>query len=167
MKKMTEQNLTEAFAGESQAHMKYISFAERAGRDGWSNIARLFRAASYAEQCHAGAHLRQLKGIGSTAENLETAIGGETFEFESMYPAYEAVAITEGEKGALTSIQRAMDAEKVHAALYTRARESVGGNKDVELGQMVVCPVCGWTHEGDSPDACPLCGTKKERFVTF
>jgi len=167
MKKMTEENLKQAFAGESQAHMKYLAFAERAERDGLPSVARLFKAASFAEQCHAKAHLRVLNGIGTTAENLAAAIAGETFEVDEMYPAYEAVANLQEEKAAIRSIQRALDAEKVHAALYTRAKEAVEKGRDTEMGPVVVCSSCGWTGEGEAPDKCPLCGAPREKLVTF
>ena len=167
MAKMTEDNLKAAFAGESQAHMKYLAFADKAEREGLPEIARLFRAASFAEMVHATAHLKVLKGIGSTAENLAEAIDGESFEFTEMYPAFEAVAALQEQKAALRSIQWAMAAEKVHAQLYGRAQEAVGKSRDTEMGPVFVCGSCGHTHEGDAPDKCPYCGASKERFVKF
>ncbi len=167
MRKMTEQYLKESFAGESQAHVKYLAFAEKAERDGLPNIARLFRAASYAEQVHATAHLRTLDGIGSTAENLAAAFAGETFEVDEMYAAYLAVAKEQEEARAEKSFQRAREAEKVHAALYARAQKAVGLGRDTEMGPVVICSVCGYTHEGEAPDECPLCKAKKEKFVRF
>jgi rubrerythrin len=167
MKKMTEQYLKESFAGESQAHIKYLAFSERAERDGLAHVARLFRAASFAEQIHATAHLRTLSGIGTTVENLAAAIGGETFEFEEMYPAYIAVAKAQEEPKAERSFQRAMDAEKVHAALYSRAKQAADLGRDTEMGPVVVCGVCGYTAEGEAPDVCPFCGAKHDRFVKF
>ena len=100
MKKMTEENLKAAFAGESQAHMKYLVFADKAEQEGKLNTARLFKAIAYAEQVHATNHLKALGNVKSTSENLDTAIGGETFEVEEMYPAYNAVAELQNEKGA-------------------------------------------------------------------
>ncbi len=167
MRKMTEQFMKDAFAGESQAHVKYLAFADRAERDGFPAVARLFRAASFAEQVHATAHLRVLSGIGSTADNLATAFAGESFEVEEMYPAFEAVANLQEEKAAVRSIQRAVDAEKVHALLYSRAKEAVAGGRDVEVARVVVCASCGYTAEGEAPDKCPLCGAPKERFQAF
>ena len=82
----TEEFLKEAFAGESQANRKYLAFAKKADEEGYPQVARLFRAAAEAETVHAHNHLRALKGIGSTADNLEEAIAGETHEFEHMYP---------------------------------------------------------------------------------
>ena len=167
MKEMTKANLSAAFAGESQAHMKYLAFADIAERDGFLNVARLFRAASFAEQMHATAHLRALSGIGETVANLEAAIGGETFEVNEMYPAYSAVAKTQDEKGAIQSMERALEAEKVHAQLYTRAKESAAAKKDFDLSAIFVCEVCGWTVEGAAPDKCPLCGAPAKRFRKF
>ncbi len=167
MKKMTEENLKASFAGESQAHVKYLAFAERAERDGLHNVARLFRAASFAEQVHATKHLQALQGIGSNVDNLAAAIAGETFEVEEMYAAYTVVAEMQGEAAALKSMQRALEAEKVHAALYSRARESAVAGKDAEIGQVVVFQACGYTAEGEVPDKCPLCGAPRERFSKF
>ncbi|HEX9015029.1 MAG TPA: rubrerythrin family protein [Chloroflexota bacterium] len=167
MKKMTEQSLKDAFAGESQAHIKYLAFAERAERDGLATIARLFRAASFAELTHATAHLRTLSGIGTTAENLAAAFGGETFEVDEMYAAYLAIAREQQEPKAERSFQRAMDAEKVHAELYSRAQRAVELGRDTEMGPVVVCSVCGYTGEGEIPDVCPYCGARHDKFVKF
>lgn len=167
MKEMTKANLSAAFAGESQAHMKYLAFADIAEREGFANVARLFRAASFAEQMHATAHLRALSGTGPTVKNLEAALGGETFEVDEMYPAYLATAKEQEEKGATVSMQRALEAEKVHAQLYARAKESAEAKKDFDLSAIFVCEVCGWTVEGDAPDKCPLCGAPASRFRKF
>ncbi len=167
MKEMTKANLSAAFAGESQAHMKYLAFADIAEREGLPNIARLFRAASFAEQIHATAHLRVLGGASDTVKNLQAAIGGETFEVDEMYPAYLATAKEQQEKGAIVTMERALEAEKVHAALYTRAKQSAEAKQDVTLKPIHVCEVCGWTVEGDAPDKCPLCGAPASRFRKF
>lgn len=167
MKKMTEENMKAAFAGESQAHIKYTNFAERAERDGLPNVARLFRAASSAEQVHASKHLRVLEGVGSTSDNLDAAIDGETFEFTEMYPAFAAVAEMQGEPTALKSIKRAMEAEKVHAELYGKANDAVASGNDTELAPVYVCQACGWTGEGEAPDKCPYCGAPRERLAKF
>jgi rubrerythrin len=167
MHKMTQANLEAAFAGESQAHMKYHAFANKAEKEGLPEVARLFRAVSFAEQVHATAHLTTLAGIGMTEENLQAAIGGETYEVEEMYPAFIAVAEAQEEKAATRSNKFAMEAEKVHAGLYEQARQAVLAGGDVQLGTVHVCEVCGWTVEGEAPDRCPLCGAKKEKFKAF
>ncbi|MCL4535583.1 MAG: rubrerythrin family protein [Bacteroidetes bacterium] len=166
MHKMTEDNEKAAFAGESQAHMRYLIFAAAADRQ-FPNVARLFRAISFAEQAHATNHLRALSGAGSTADNLDAAIAGETWEVDEMYPSYRAVADLQQDKAALRAIDWALAAEKVHATLYKQARESVGAGKDVELGQVHICSACGYTGVGEVPDKCPLCGATKDHFQVF
>ncbi|HOB51140.1 MAG TPA: rubrerythrin family protein [Acidobacteriota bacterium] len=168
MKKMTEENLKAAFAGESQAHMKYLAFSRKAEAEGKPNVARLFAAASYAEQVHATAHLRVLKGVGGTADNLGAAMAGEAFEVEEMYPAYIAAADAQEEKAAKTAFHRAMDAEVVHHQLYSRAKQAVEAGRDAEIGPVWVCEACGHTVEGtEPPDQCPLCQARKDKYVRF
>ncbi len=167
MKKMTQANLKAAFAGESQAHMKYLIFAQKAEEEGKPNIARLFRAISLAEQVHATNHLKALGELSDTLENLDVAIEGETFEVEEMYPAYDAVAKLQEEKAAQRSIGYAVSAEKVHAGLYAKAKQAVQSGKDLEIGKIAICQVCGWTVEGNAPDRCPLCNASKEQFKIF
>ena len=167
MKQMTEKNLRDAYAGESQAHMKYLIFADRAEKEGKPNIARLFRAIAFAEQVHATNHLATLGDVGSTVENLQAAIDGENFEVEEMYPAYDAVAKLQSEKGAIRSVHYAIEAEKIHAAMYTEAKQTAKEGKDADIGNIYICPVCGYTVEGAAPDTCPVCGVPKEKFVKF
>jgi rubrerythrin len=167
MRKMTKANLEAAFAGESQAHMKYAAFAEKARQEGFPNVGRLFQAISYAEQVHATNHLRVLDGVGKTADNLDAAIGGETFEVEEMYAAYKVVAEAQEEKGALRSINYAVEAEKIHAVMYSDAKKSVLAGKDASIGVVHVCDVCGYTGFGEAPDACPVCKAKKDKFSLF
>jgi rubrerythrin len=167
MHKMTQANLEAAFAGESQAHMKYMIFADRAEQQGLSEVARLFRAVSFAEQVHATGHFKVLGYLDQTAENLQAAIGGETYEVEEMYPAFEAVAELQQEKNAVRSDKWALEAEKVHAGLYEQARQAVISGKDATVGAIHICEVCGWTVEGEAPERCPLCGSKRERFRKF
>ena len=167
MKPKTEQNLKAAFAGESQAHMKYLVFADKAAKDGFSNIARLFTAVSFAERVHATTHHNVVFGVKPTVDNLATAIGGEKYEVDTMYPEFRAAAEQEGEAGALTSIRFALEAEKIHAVMYARAKEAAASGKDFAVGAIFVCPVCGHTAEGSAPDPCPVCGAKKESFRKF
>ncbi len=167
MRAMTQENLQAAFAGESQAHMKYLAFAAQAEKEGKPNIARLFQAIAYAEQVHATNHLKELGGIGDTVANLEAAIAGETFEVEEMYAAYLAVAELQAEKGAKRSMTYAIEAEKIHAEMYGDAKKSAEEGQDIEIGQVYICPVCGYTHIGEPPDRCPVCNVPKERFKAF
>lgn len=167
MRKMTEENLKNAYAGESQAHVKYLAFADAADKEKLANVARLFRANSFAEQVHAINHLRTLGAIGKTAENLSAAMEGENFEVEEMYPAYKLVAENQGEKTAGIMFHAAMESERVHARLYKRAKESVEKGKDLEFFPIHVCSMCGFTVEGEAPEKCPICGAPREKFVKF
>ena len=167
MKKMTERFLSEAFAGESQAHMKYVIFAEQAEKEGFPNVARLFRAISFAERVHATNHLRTLGLIGKTADNLQSAIDGETYEVDEMYPSFKAVAKEQGEDRADRSFTGAYEAEKIHAEMYQKAKEAVLQGKDIELRDVYICEVCGYTVEGEPPETCPVCGAKREKFRKF
>jgi len=167
MRKMTQGNLEAAFAGESQAHMKYLIFAAQAEKEGLANVARLFRAISFAEQVHATNHFRTLGYLGTTADNLQAAIGGETYEVEEMYPAFRAVAELQEEKGAVRSHSAAMEAEKVHAGMYEKARQAVLSGRDAAVGDLYICEVCGWTVEGEAPERCPICGAPRNKFRRF
>lgn len=157
----TEQNLKDAFAGESQANRKYLAFAKKAETEGFKQVARLFRAAAEAETVHAQNHLKELGGIKSTKENLQEAINGESYEFQKMYPQMIKDAEAEGNKGALRSFNYANDVEKIHAALYKKAFDNLGKSPDAD---MYVCQVCGYTVEGEAPDECPVCKAKKQSF---
>jgi rubrerythrin len=167
MRRMTEENLKNALAGESQAHLRYAFFAELAAKENLPNISRLFAAASFSEQVHARNHLRTLGAVKKTIDNLEAAIIGEGFELEEMYPAYQAVAALEGEQAAATTFQAALEAEKVHHGLYRRAKEAAEKGKDLEKFPLQVCTMCGYTVEGEAPDKCPVCGAPKEKFKEF
>ncbi len=163
----TAENLKAAFAGESQAHMKYIAFADKAEKEGLKNIARLFTAVSFAERVHAIAHLRVLQGLPPTTASLDAAIAGENYEVQTMYPGFRADAEAEKEQGALQSIRFALEAEKIHAKMYARAKEAAAAGKDLAVGDIFICPVCGHTAEGHAPDACPVCGAKGATFRKF
>jgi rubrerythrin len=167
MRKMTKANLEAAFAGESQAHMKYSAFADKANAEGYANVARLFKAISYAERVHAINHLRVLGGISLSSDNLDAAVGGETYEVDEMYPAFQVVAELQDEKQAWRSMNFALEAEKIHAALYTGAKQAISAGKDIDVGQIHICDVCGYTGYGEAPDACPVCKAKKDKFRVF
>ena len=157
----TENNLKEAFAGESQANRTYLAFAKKAEQEGYNQVAKLFRAAAEAETVHAHAHLREIGAVKGTKENLATAMAGETHEFKSMYPQMIEDAKAEDVKGALRSFQYANDVEKIHADLYKKAIDTLGKETPVDY---YVCQVCGMTVEGEPPDECPVCKSKKQVF---
>ncbi len=158
----SEENLKEAFAGESQANRKYLAFAAKADQEGFPQTAKLFRAAAEAETVHAHAHLRALKGIKSTKENLQEAIAGETHEFKSMYPAMIEAAKAEGNKDAERTFHFANEVEKIHARLYQEMLNNLDNTTDSY--SYYVCPVCGYTVEKEAPEFCPICGAKGKMF---
>ena len=159
----SEQNLKDAFAGESQANRRYLAFAGQAEKEGFPQVAKLFRAAAEAETVHAHNHLRALGGIKSTSENLLEAIAGETHEFKHMYPGMIAAAEAEGATRALRSFRYAYEVEKVHAGLYLEALECL--EKGHEEFDYYVCPVCGHTVERRAPETCEICGAKGSVFL--
>ena len=167
MRDMTMRFLMEAYAGESQAHMRYKNFAKKAKEEGLANIGRLFEAISFAEQVHASNHFNAASGVKSTAENLTTAVGGEAFEVAEMYPTYMAVAELQQEKKAAVSMHWAFEAEKIHKGMYEDAKKSADAKKDISIGTIQICGNCGYTVEGEAPDKCPVCGVAKGMFHAF
>ncbi|HAO93562.1 MAG: rubrerythrin [Deltaproteobacteria bacterium GWB2_55_19] len=159
----TNDNLKEAFAGESQAHQKYRAFAKKAEKDGLPNIALLFRTAAEAERIHAEGHFNALDGVGSTVDNLKSAIAGETYEFTEMYPPMLAQAEAENNK-AKRMFGFAVKAEEVHAELYRKALEAAEKGQDIKE-EAWLCPVCGHIELGTPPETCPICGVKGEKYV--
>ena len=172
---LTMANLHAAFNGESNAHARYLAYAEKADRDGYAGVASLFRAAARAEEIHAGNHatvIQQFGGVAdakledpvvkSTRENLEAAIQGETYERDEMYPAFIRQAQTERNPAALRSFTFARAAEVEHARLYTLALQELESMRDSRV--FYVCPVCGFTTPQPNFESCPTCATPKERF---
>ncbi len=160
----TESNLKTAFAGESQANRKYLAFAKKAEQDGFTNVARLFRTAAEAETIHALGHFAALNGIGTTLDNVRAAMGGETYEYTEMYPPMLEQAKTDNHS-AKRMFNYALKAEEVHAKLYQMALEALQQGHDLSGVDFYLCPVCGNIEMGKAPEACPICGTKGEKFV--
>ncbi len=160
----TTQNLKEAFAGESQASQKYLAFAMKAEQEGFRNVALLFRTAAQAERIHAAGHLGAADGVGSTAENLQAAIEGETYEYTKMYPPMLQQAQAEGHK-AKRMFEYAGRAEAVHARLYQLALEAVRKGQDLGETKIYLCPVCGHIEFGTPPEMCPICKAKGSTYV--
>jgi rubrerythrin len=159
----TQENLAVAFAGESQANRKYLAFAQAAEKEGYPQIARLFRAAADAETIHALGHFRNMGGVGTTLENLESAVAGETYEYTEMYPPMVDQAKAEGHK-AKTMLGWANEAEKVHAKLFREALEAMRSGKDLSQMDVFLCPVCGDVEFGLPPEKCPICGAPGNRY---
>lgn len=163
----TTDNLKIAFAGESQANRKYLAFARKADKEQLPGIARLFRAAAEAETIHALGHLQNMDGVGSTVENLEAAAAGETYEYTEMYPPMVEQAENENHRSK-TLLRYALQAERVHAGLFTKALAALAGGTDLDAVQIYLCSVCGDIEIGQPPDRCPICnavGSKFERIA--
>ncbi len=162
----TSENLQEAFAGESQANQKYRAFAKAAEKEGLVNIAKLFKTTAEAERIHAEGHLKAMEKVGSTVENLQGAIDGETYEFTTMYPPMVEQAQADGHK-AKTMFTFAVKAEAVHAMLYKKAIEAAKAGKDLDVSDFYLCPVCGHIELGNPPEKCPVCGAKQSAYITI
>jgi len=160
----TENNLKEAFAGESQAHQKYRAWARQAEEEGFLNIARLFRITAEAERIHAEGHFGALGGVGSTMDNLQAAVAGETYEYTQMYPPMLQQAESDKHK-AKRMFGYAVKAEAVHARLYQLALELAKKGEDLPVKDIFLCPVCGYIEFGQAPDSCPICQTKGSKFI--
>lgn len=167
MKKMTESSIQSAFAGECVAHMKYLNYAEQAEKEGYLNIAQLFRAAAFSEQVHASNHLRALGGVLDTCANVEAALEGENAEIQEIYPMYRVVAQAQDESRAMRVINWALETEKVHARLYGEAKQAIEVGTDMAAMEIKVCRTCGFTMEGDPPDVCSMCRAKRDSFCEF
>jgi len=160
----TQGNLQAAFAGENQANRRYLFFAEMAEKEGFPGIAKVFQAAAAAETVHARNHLNTMGGIGSTRENLQTAIEGESYEFMKMYPDFIEQAKAEGNKRAQVVFQYANEVEKIHHDLYRKALQALEAGQEVKDEPYFVCDVCGYTVAGEAPDKCPICGAPISKF---
>ena len=159
----TPENLTTAFAGESQANQKYRAFAKKADREKMPNIAALFRTTAEAERIHAEGHLQALDSIGSTADNIRAAIDGETYEYTEMYPPMLKRAEDDGHK-AKRMFGYAVKVEEVHARLYQKALAAAQRGEDLSETEFYLCPVCGNIEFGKPQESCFICGTKPEKW---
>lgn len=173
--------LRSAYGGESMAHMRYLIWGHVATHEGMPNIGRLFEAIAYAEYAHADNHFRVLGeekgdhtvaagavfGIGKTSENLQGAIDGELHEVKQMYPVYLETAKFQEEKGAKIAFHYALEAEKIHAKLFQEALGQAKDSKDMDIEEIYICPVCGFTHVSNLPNKCPVCGLDKDKFKVF
>lgn len=174
----TLENLQAAYQGESNAHAKYVAFATQADKEGYGEVASLFRAAAKAEEIHAANHAVVLRGMGaepkavidrvevkSTEKNLQSAIAGETYERDTMYPNFLKQARADGNKDAVRTFNLAKTAEAEHAKLYSAALQNLSKLKGSKQVSFSVCSVCGYTTREMSFSKCPSCFSNKEKFV--
>jgi rubrerythrin len=175
----TIENLKAGIKGETTASAKYAAFAQKATEEGNANIAKLFLAASKAESIHAANHRKVLEGLGekmedftpefevkTTAENLQAAIEGESYESTTMYPQFLADSKAEKVEKATKSFTWAFDTEKKHQQFYTKALEALNANTQNTLAmEYAVCPVCGNTYDKATvEEKCAFCQTGKDKF---
>jgi rubrerythrin len=176
----TTENLKAGIKGETTASAKYAAFAQKAREEGYDTIAKLFDAASKAESIHAANHAKVLEALGekmeefkpefevkTTAENLQAAIDGETYEINTMYPQFLADAKTEKVEKAVKSFTWAFDTEKKHQQFYIKCLEALKLNSEKGLPvEYAVCPVCGNTYDKANMDAkCAFCQTDSGKFI--
>lgn len=173
----TLDNLQTAFNGESNARARYLAFAQKAESEGYGKVASLFRAAAKAEDIHAHNHAEVIRKLGatpladvktpevkSTAENLQEAIKGESYERDTMYPGFLKQARDDGNKDAVRTFNLAKEAEAEHAKLYTEASSNLAAWKTT-VQPFYVCPSCGYTTGTLNFAKCPVDFTPKEKFI--
>jgi len=156
----TEQNLKDAFAGESQARNKYTYFASVAKKEGYEKIAAIFLETAENEKVHAKLHFKHLSGIGTTADNLKAAAAGELFEFTDMYPRMAQEAKEEGFAEIAFLFESISRIEKHHQERYQKLLQELEAGSIFSTGESVSwkCRECGHIHEGKAaPTICPVC----------
>jgi rubrerythrin len=176
----TEKNLLTAFAGESQARNRYTYFASKAKEEGFIQISLIFSETADQEKEHAKRLFKFLEGgeakveasfpagvIGTTAENLLAAAGGENYEWQTMYPEFAKIAREEGFSAISTVFESIAVAEKQHAKRYEKLKANIDANKVFKKDKPVVwrCLNCGYLYEGtEAPKACPACAHPQAYF---
>jgi rubrerythrin len=180
-KATTIDNLKAAFTGETTASAKYAAYGKKAKEEGFLRIATLFEAASKSESIHAGNHKAVLEQLGdkapevtpkyevkTTADNLQDAINGESYEVATMYPEFLKNATDARVNIALISFNYAYQTEQNHKIMYTKALESLKkGAQDSLPSKYLVCSTCGNTYDASAPNRCVVCMTSKDRFIAI
>jgi rubrerythrin len=175
--KATLDNLLTAYNGESNAHARYLAFAQKADEEGYGQAASLFRAAARAEQVHYEHHAAAIKALGgtpeakietpvvkTTKENLEAALQGETYESTVMYPGFLAQAEKDKVESAIDSFEDAKAAEAVHAVWYKKAIDNLDDWKGPKK-EFSVCPRCGNIVDVIPGPKCPICAEDTKKFM--
>ena len=163
----TEQNLKDAFAGESQARNMYTFFAQVARKEGYHYIAKIFEETAENERRHAKDEYTLAYGLGDTAACLAKAAEGEHYETTDMYPNFAKVAEEEGHKEAMVLFRMIAKVEAHHRDRYKRLLEMVKNGTVFKRDTPIKwkCSVCGYIHEGKEPPAkCPCCKHPREYY---
>lgn len=168
----TEQNLMEAFAGESQARNKYTYYASQAKKDGYEKIAEVFSETADNEKEHAKLWFKYLHGgsVPSTTENLVDAAAGEHGEWTEMYKRMAEEAKAEGFSEIAAKFMGVANIEKRHEERYQALSKLIEEKKVFKKSEkkMWICRNCGHIHVGDSaPEVCPVCNHPKAYFEIF
>lgn len=154
----------QAYTGEAKASLRLKVFAEKAREEGYPQLAKLFSVISYSEELHGKRALRLLKEIGSTEENLADSFESETKVAGVAYDSFIKLAEEAGDKASSLYFSQSRDVEEIHAKLYKEAMDHV---LEERVTVYYVCDVCGYVSDGILPEECPVCGARKDRFVTF
>lgn len=166
----TEQNLMEAFAGESQARNKYTYYASVAKKEGYEQIAAIFTETADNEKEHAKIWFKKLLGIGDTKTNLQAAANGENSEWTDMYPRMAKEAREEGFEEIAVLFDQVAQIEKEHEERYKKLLQNLEDGQVFTRGSKVFwkCRNCGHIHEGvNAPEVCPVCAHSKGYFETL
>jgi len=173
----TVQNLETALNGERNAHTRYLAFAQKADEEGYGAVASLFRATAAAEEVHGNNHEGTIHKLGatpnvsmeapavkSTRENLETAINGENYEFQKMYPDFVAQAQQDAYAPAVVTLTQAQNTEVEHAKFFADALKNLDGLQGSSAHTYYVCTVCGFTTVDLNFAKCKNCFKPKEKY---
>ena len=163
----TEQNLRDAFAGESQARNRYTYYASVAKKEGYEQIASIFMETAENEKEHAKIHLKYLNGIGDTKKNLEDAANGENYEWVTMYEEFAKVAEEEGFADIAEKFRGIGKIEKEHEERYRKLLADLDTGKVFKKDGVVIwkCRNCGHIHIGtEAPTVCPVCSHPRSYF---
>jgi len=161
MNERTAKNVHDAFVGEAKAYQRLLEYARKAEEEGFEQIAHLFRAVAESESVHSRRHFRLLEVVADTQANMEKAFQQENAVNGNYYPKMLTEAEEDGETAAALVFSQARDVEGVHGKLYRKALDHFMEEKMVDY---YICSICGYVHETDTPDNCPVCNAPKEKF---
>ncbi|HNY72585.1 MAG TPA: rubrerythrin family protein [Syntrophales bacterium] len=156
--------LYQAYVGEAKAALRLKVFADKAEKEGYPQIAKLFRVISFSEEIHGTRALKLLKEVKSTEENLAASFESEQKVAGVAYDEFIKLAEKAGNKAAVLHFSQSRDVEEVHAKLY---KEAMTHFLEARETTYYVCKVCGYVSDGVLPEECPFCGAKKEMFDRF
>ncbi|MDO9558197.1 MAG: rubrerythrin family protein [Syntrophales bacterium] len=160
----TKSALHMAYTGEAKAALRLKVYAEKAEREGYAQMAKLFRVIAFSEEIHGSRALRLLREVKSTEENLAASFESETHVADVAYDQFVKQAEAEGNKAAVLHFSQSRDVEEIHAKLY---KEAMNHFMEEREAAYCVCKVCGYVADGVLPETCPVCNADKEQFVKF